>query len=117
MRATATDSSGFCESVGTSVTILPGQPPSVTITPSNANPTVGEVVTFTANVSGATSTITKFVWEFGPGATPPRAETSGNRVTTTYSSVGSKTVTVSVIQATGPSGDGLTVVNVRATIR
>ena len=113
VRATAIDSTGFTETVATSVTILPGQAPSVTITPSNANPAPGEVVTFTANVSGLTSTVVRYEWSFGPGATPPTAVTTGNRATTTYTTLGSKTVTVTVVQATGPSGDGLTVVNVR----
>ena len=58
--ATATDTSGFTETVATFVTILPQQPPSVIIQASNNNPNVGEVVIFTATVSGATSTILRY---------------------------------------------------------
>lgn len=112
VRAIATDSSGFSEQVATAITILPGQPPAVTITPSNSSPVIGEAVTFTANVSGATSTIISYEWNFGSGAVPTTAVTGGNKATATYTSIGSKVITVRVVQATGPSGDGLTVVTV-----
>jgi hypothetical protein len=117
VRAIATEASGFVEPVSTSITILPGQPPSVTITASNNNPGIGEIVTFTANVSGATSTIVRYEWNFGQGAVPATAETGGNRATATYTTAGSKVITVRVVQATGPSGDGLTVINVRNALR
>jgi hypothetical protein len=86
----------------------------VIITPSNSNPTVGETVIFTATVSGATSTITRYIWNFGQNATPPTAETSGNRATATYSATGTKVITVRVIQAAGPEGEGFGTVTVRA---
>src|SRR5262245_28250015 len=50
VRATATDASGFTEQVSTSITILPAQPPAVTIT-GPATATRGSRVTFTATVS------------------------------------------------------------------
>ncbi len=115
VRATATEASGFTEQVSTSITILPGQPPSVTITASNNSPTVGETVIFTATVQGATSTIIRYEWNFGgPGAVPPTAETTGNRATATYTIPGTKIITVRVIQASGPSGDGQTAITVRS---
>lgn len=117
VRATATDSSGFSEPVSTSVTILPGQAPSVTITPSNSNPSRNEVVTFTANVQNASTTILRYEWDFGEDSNPRTAVTTGNRATTTYNASGTKTITVRVVQAAGPSGDGLTVVNVRTTLQ
>ena len=74
--ATATDSSGFTETVATFVTIQPPQPPSVIIQPQPANPVPGQTVIFTAIVSGATSTILRYEWTF-EGGTPawyrPRA--------------------------------------------
>jgi PKD domain-containing protein/Big-like domain-containing protein len=112
VRATATDASGFTEQVSTSITILPGQPPSVVITASNNNPSVGETVIFTATASGATSTIVRYEWDFG-GGIPATASTTGNRATATYTSTGSKVITVRVIQATGPSGDGTTSIVVK----
>jgi hypothetical protein len=111
--ATATDSSGFTETVATFVTILPQQPPGVIITASNANPDRDETVIFTATVSGATSTVLRYEWNFGNGANPPSATTTGNRATATYGTPGTKVITVRVIQASGPSGEGTTSIVVR----
>ena len=116
VRATATDASGFSEQVATSVTILPAQPPAVTITgPQSAR--VNETVLFTANVTGATSTILRYEWDFGEGANPRTVTTTGNRATTTYVTTGTKVVNVHVIQAIGPAGDGTTVINITTTLR
>jgi len=112
VRATATDATGFTEQVATAMTVLPGQPPSVVITASNNNPSVGETVIFTATASGATSTIVRYEWDFG-GGIPPTASTTGNRATASYTTTGSKVITVRVIQATGPSGDGTTSIVVK----
>jgi hypothetical protein len=113
VRAIATDASGFAEQVATSITILPGQPPAVTIAASNNNPGVGETVIFTATVAGATSTVLRYEWNFGANAVPPGAETTGNRATASYLAPGTKIITVRVIQATGPSGEGQTAIVVR----
>jgi hypothetical protein len=116
VRATATEASGFTEQVGTSITILPGQPPAIIITASNNNPSIGETVIFTATVSGATSTILRYEWDFGDGATPRTAQTTGNRATTSYSTLGTKVITVRVVQGSGPSGEGTTAVTVKAAL-
>jgi hypothetical protein len=113
VRVTAVEASGFTEQVGTAVTILPGQPPSVIITASNNNPSVGETVILTATVQGATSTILRYEWNFGAGAVPATAETTGNRATVTYTTPGTKVITVRVVQASGPSGEGTTAIVVR----
>jgi len=113
VRAIATEASGFTEQVSTAITILPGQPPGVIITASNNNPSIGETVIFTATVSGATSTILGYDWDFGDGAVPRTAHTTGNRATTSYTSIGTKVITVRVVQAAGPSGDGTTSVTVK----
>lgn len=113
VRATAVEASGFTETVGSVVTILPGQPPSVIITASNNNPAIGETVILTATVQGATSTILRYEWNFGAGAIPATTETTGNRATVTYTTAGTKVITVRVVQATGPSGEGTTAIVVR----
>ena len=116
VRATATDASGFTEQAATAVTILPAQPPAVTITgPQTA--TRGESVLFTANVSGATSTILRYEWDFGEGANPRTVVTTGNRATTTYVTNGTKVVNVHVVQGIGPAGDGTTVITIRDPLR
>ncbi len=113
VSATALDASGFTEQVGTSLTILPAQPPAVTIAVSNNNPSVGETVILTATASGATSTILSYQWNLGANAVPPTAETTGNQLTVTYTATGTKIITVRVLQAAGPSGDGQTAVVVK----
>ena len=110
VSATATEASGFTETVSTVVTILPGQPPSVIVTVSDQNPSVGETVTVTATVSGNTSTIQRYEWNFGSGAVPQTAVTTGNRIAVTWTTPGTKIITVNVVQASGPSGDGQTAV-------
>jgi hypothetical protein len=114
VRATAQDASGFTENVGTSVTILPQQPPGVTVRASNSNPTVNEDVILTATVTGNTSTILRYEWNFGAGSNSPPITTSGPQATTSWSTLGSKVITVRAIQATGPAGEGFATVVVRA---
>jgi PKD repeat protein len=116
VTATASDASGCSETVSTAVTILPGQPPSVIITASDTTPAVGQAVTFTATVSGNTSTITRYDWNFGSGAIPPTASTTSNRQSVVYTTVGTYTVTVVVTQAAGPQCDGQTAVVVGTTL-
>jgi hypothetical protein len=111
--ATATEASGFTETVATFVTILPQQPPGVIIQASPTNPVPNQTVIFTAVVSGATSTILRYEWSF-EGGSPATAVTSGNRATATFTGLGTRVINVRVIQATGPSGDGTTVINVQS---
>ncbi len=117
VRATATDASGFTEQVSTSVTILPAQAPSVTISgPQTAK--IGDSVLFVANVTGAISTIQQYQWDFGDGANPRFVTTTGNQQRTTFGPpVGTKFITVHVVQAVGPAGDGTTVINISAALR
>ena len=116
VTATASDASGCSETISTAVTILPGQPPSVIITASDTTPAVGQQVTFTATVSGNTSTIVRYDWNFGSGAVPSTASTTSNRQQVVYATVGTYTVTVVVSQAAGPQGDGQTAVVVGTTL-
>ena len=113
VTARASDAAGFSEQVSTSVTVLPAQPPTVTLTATNSTPTVGELVQITASVSGATSSIIRYEWTFGPGADRPSQSTSSNRVSVTWSTPGTKIVTVRVIQAAGPDGDNSIPITVR----
>ncbi len=116
VTATATDVSGFQEPVMTGVTVLPAQPPSVIVTASNNNPGQGETVILTAQVSGNTSTIIKYEWNFGADATPQTAVTTGNRATASWrGAAGTRIITVTVTQATGPSAEGFGTIVLRGT--
>jgi hypothetical protein len=110
VSAIATEAGGSTEQVATSVTVLPGQPPGVILTPSNTSPTRNQIITITATVSGATSTIQEYQWDFGDGTT---ATTTGPQITKSYADVGTKVIRVTVVQAVGPSGQGQTTVDVR----
>lgn len=71
---------------------------------------VGKTVTYTNTSTGATS----YNWNFGAGATPATATTAGPH-TVTYSSAGSKTVTLQ-INGTGPTATKTVIVNANPTI-
>ena len=106
VTARATDAAGCSEQVSTAVNILPGQPPNVTITvPQSAR--VNESVLVSATVSGATSTILRYEWSFGPDASPSSVSTASRTVPVRWLLPGTKTITVRVIQASGPEGDGV----------
>ncbi|HEU4926428.1 MAG TPA: PKD domain-containing protein [Vicinamibacterales bacterium] len=104
VSATASDASGCSERVSTGITILPAQPPSVTITAPNSA-TVNTNVIVSASVSGATSTIIRYEWNFGPDALPQTVSTSSRQTTVRWLVPGTKTFSVRVIQASGPEGD------------
>jgi hypothetical protein len=109
VSATATDASGFPESVQTAINVLPAQPPSVLLTVSDPTPTIGQTITITATVSGNTSSIQQFQWDFGDGTT---ATTTSPQINKSYGSAGTRQILVTVIQAVGPAGTGQTSVTV-----
>jgi adhesin/invasin len=134
VTATATQATGDEETVGTAITILPGQPPSVLVTATPTNPTRGERVLVTVSVTGAVSTIQNYTFDFGDAshANPPTQSTTSNQASVIYndcvavpvpipptctpatvSAIGTKVITVTVTQASGPSGQGQTVITVR----
>jgi len=115
VRATATDTSGFAESVASTITVLPAQPPSVAVTPSNLTPQVGEVIVVRAQVSGNTSSIIRYDWNFGADASTPTISTTSNQVPVSWRLTGTRVITVTAVQAVGPSGDGIATVTVRGT--
>ena len=110
VTARAVDATGFTEQVSTSVTILPAQPPGVIINVSDPTPSRNQLITLTANVSGATSTILSYQWDFGDGTS---ATTTGPQITKAYGTIGTKVIRVTVNQAIGPSGQGQTTVDVQ----
>ena len=118
ITATAVDAAGCSEAVSTAVSVLPGQPPSVVVRVSDPTPAVGQKVTFTATVSGNTSTIVGYDWDFGSNGSPQTAPNVGSEQEASFNAVGTFTVTVTVRQgaAGAPSGRGLTSVTVSAAL-
>jgi hypothetical protein len=112
VTATATDTSGFTETVSTSVTVLPAQPPSVIVTATPSSAVLNQTVIIRAQVQGNSSAIIRYEWSFDAGAVPPTATTTGNQVTVSWTTTGTKIIFVRAFQASGPSGDGFAAVNV-----
>ncbi|HXH07072.1 MAG TPA: PKD domain-containing protein [Vicinamibacterales bacterium] len=107
VTATATTALGDSETVATAVTVLPVQPPSVIVNASDNTAIIGQVITFTATVSGNISPIQQYTWNFGDGT--PVQVTTGNQTTHAFPGpAGTYIVTVTVQQATGPTGQGQT---------
>lgn len=103
ITATAFDASGSTESVSSSVSVLPQQPPSVDVTVSNSNPRVGTEILVTARVTGAVSTITGYTFNFNDGTV--LAGTS-NQARHTYRTASTYLITVTVQTASGSIGQG-----------
>jgi len=115
VTATATDASGFSEPAITTIVVLPAQPPSVTVTSSNSTPTINETVILRATVSGNTSSILSYSWNFGADSNQPPITITSNQAPASWNQQGTKVITVTVTQASGPSGDGFGTVTVRST--
>jgi adhesin/invasin len=115
VTATATDASGFTETVSTSVTVLPAQPPSVIVSATPSNAALNQTVVVRAQVQGNSSAIVRYEWNFDAGAVPQTAVTTGNQVTVSWGTIGTKIIFVRAFQASGPSGDGFGAVNVSTT--
>jgi hypothetical protein len=115
VRATATDTSGFSESVSAPTTVLPAQPPSVQVTPSNLTPALNETIIVRVQVTGNTSSIIRYDWSFGADASTPTVSTTSNQVPVSWRGPtgGTRVISVTAIQASGPSGDGIATVTLR----
>ena len=85
----------------TEVNVTPRSPVNVNITAIPSPATVGEVVTFTAAVTGTTVLIDRYEWVFGDGA---EVTTSGNIVNHVYTSAGTRTVRVTAVTVEGVDG-------------
>ena len=115
VTATATDTSGFSESVSTSVVVLPAQPPTVLVSATPTTAAVNQLVTIRAQVSGNTSTIVRYEWSFGSDAATPSIVTSSNQVQNSWRTEGTKGISVTVFQSNGVTGDGFGAVTITRT--
>ena len=87
----------------TTVEVAPRAPLNVNLTADPLWATVGEVVVFTATVSGSTVPIARYEWNFGDGA---RVTTTGNVVNHVYSTAGTREAEVHAVDQDGQTGVG-----------
>ena len=103
VAVTGTSVSGSSKRTTTSVSVADRAIVNVTITKSPDTVARNEIVTFTAAASGG-GTVRSYSWNFGDGQT----FSGSSQVSHTYSTAGTKTVTVNVTTTDGNSGRGQT---------
>ena len=112
VTAVASDAAGCSERVSTGVSILPGQPPSVTITAPENAPVNTSVVVQRERHWCNTSTVVRYEWTFGTDALPQTLSTGSRQVSVRWLATGPKVISVRVVQATGPEGDAVKSINI-----
>ncbi|MBI4476870.1 MAG: Ig-like domain-containing protein [Acidobacteria bacterium] len=109
VTATATDSFGQRTAVSTTVSIAEPAPLNVNITASTAVARPNQPVTFTASVTstgGGSTSVDLFEWTFIGADRIDRARTTGNSISHTFGSIGTKTIQVTVHGTFGSVGTG-----------
>ena len=87
------------------INVTPASPLNVTLSASPLQPTVDEVVTFTAIPNNAGMVpIASYTWNFDVAGGGPTVTTSGSSVSHVYATAGTKTITVTVTTVEGVSG-------------
>ena len=87
----------------TTVEVAPRAPLNVNLTTDPLRATVGDVVVFTAAVSGSTVPIARYEWDFGDGT---RVTTTGNVVNHVYDRAATREAEVRVVDQDGQTGVG-----------
>ena len=105
----AVDRDGRTAAGRTEVAVVPRPPLNVNLTADPPRAAVGDVVAFTATVSGSTAPIERYEWDFGDDA---RVTTSGNAVSHVYEAAGTRVATVRAMDRDGQTGVGRTTVEV-----
>jgi hypothetical protein len=117
VSATGTGVSGDSKPTSTIIVVGPATPIGVNLssTPPSGTPGAGNTVIFTflATVTPSTTPVQSYAWNFGTGANPPSATTTGNQASASYVSTGGRipvTVTVVVTPTSGPNGNASVVI-------
>jgi hypothetical protein len=111
ITATATSEGNETATASIGIVVAPRPVIGVNVTASSSTPRVNTPVTFTATVTGdTTAVISSYVWTFidNNGNQEATTTTTGNAVTRVFTTVGTKTITVTVNTADGRSGAGQT---------
>ena len=93
----------------TEIDVSPRPPLNVNLTANPLRATVGDVVVFTATVSGSTVPIARYEWDFDDGA---RVTTSGNVVNHVYTRIGTQEAEVRAVDQEGQAGVGRTTIDI-----
>jgi hypothetical protein len=107
VTVTVTDTAGEITTAATGV-IVEERVINVTLTASPSNPAINAVVLFTATATG--SNIVSYNWNLGDG---DRRVTTGPTTTKVYGSVGTRRITVEVVNAAGQRGEGVIEIRVQ----
>ena len=103
----AVDQNGQAAVGRTTIVVVARTPLNVNLTADPPRPTAGDIVVFTATVSGSTVPIARYEWDFGDGTS---VTTTGNVVDHVYTTAGARTARVTVVSVEDDRGASQTTV-------
>lgn len=109
VSATVTDTAGSSNRVSTSVVVVPLARPSIVVNPTPTTQTVNSAVTFTITITTPTGVgiVTSSI-DYGDGSIDELGGSTSASKTHTYSTAGTKSVVVSVVDTAGRTSTGST---------
>jgi flagellin-like protein len=99
---TVTDSNAKTSTAKHTLTVNDYTPPTASFTFAPTVPTINQPVAFTDTSTAGSGTITQWSWSFGTGGSP--ATSSSQNPSASYSTVGQKTISLTVTNSNGKTG-------------
>jgi hypothetical protein len=113
LTATAIDVTGFTQSTSTAVTVIPVPRPTIIVTPTPQTQTVGGQISFRIDITAPPGIgIQNTSINFGDGTSQSLGGATNATVTHRYTSTGTFTVTVTVLDTAGQTTEGTTTVSI-----
>ena len=115
ISATVTDAAGNTSSVSTSVSVIPVQRPSVSVTAVPQTAVVGGTINFTIQITAAPGmgiVRTSINFGAGRGDAPTRRQHLDHRSEAVHLALAPRLVTVTVVDTTGATTEGTTTVSI-----
>lgn len=113
ISATVKDAAGNVNTVSTAVTVIPVQRPTIIVTATPQNQTVGGTINFNIQVTAASGIgIQGTRIDFGDGTGSDLGGATSANVPHQYTTTGQKTVRVTVLDTTGQTTEGTTTVSI-----